>query len=314
MSCLSSIQAQFFASLFNGLAIGSIYALIALGLSMVYGILNLINFAHGEVFMVGSFAAYGILSALGVDASAGGASIAILGLALLGAAVASGLMAMALEIVAYRPLRRANAPRYASMISGMGASIVLQEGFALLLGRGNVPYPPALPLSTLITVGNGRLTNRMVLIFTATVVMMVILDWCVMRTRLGRGMRALAQDPRAAQLMGVNISAVVLGAFLVGGLCAGVGGFLYGLYFSKTSYILGFLPGLKGLTASILGGVGNLPGAVIGGLLLGLLENFGAACVPSQLKDVIGFGALLLLLIFRPQGLLGERLAARRSG
>jgi branched-chain amino acid transport system permease protein len=154
----------------------------------------------------------------------------------------------------------------------------------------------------------------MALIFAVTIVMMVILDWCVMRTRLGRGMRALAQDPRAAALMGVNISAVVLGTFLVGGLCAGVGGFLYGLYFSKTSYVLGFLPGLKGLTASILGGVGNLPGAVLGGLLLGLLENFGAACVPSQLKDVIAFGALLAVLVFRPQGILGERLATRRSG
>lgn len=312
MSCLTSLEAQFFSSLINGLAIGSIYALIALGLSMVYGILNLINFAHGEVFMVGSFAAMGILSAFGVDAATGSGGFIILALALVGAAAASGLGAMVLEVVAYRPLRRANAPRYASMISGMGASIVLQESFALLFGRGNIPFPPAMPLATLFTVGNGRFTNRMAVIFVVTIVMTIVLDWCVMRTRLGRGMRALAQDPRAAALMGVNISGVVLGTFLMGGLCAGVGGFLYGLYFSKTSYILGFLPGLKGLTASILGGVGNLPGAVVGGLLLGLLENFGAACVPSQLKDVIGFGALLVVLIFRPQGILGERLAARR--
>jgi branched-chain amino acid transport system permease protein len=312
MSCLTSLEAQFFSSLINGLAIGSIYALIALGLSMVYGILNLINFAHGEVFMVGSFAAMGILSAVGVDAASGSGGFIVLGLALAGAAAASGVGAMVLEVVAYRPLRRANAPRYASMISGMGASIVLQESFALLFGRGNIPFLPAMPLATLFTVGNGRFTNRMAVIFVVTIVMMIVLDWCVMRTRLGRGMRALAQDPRAAALMGVNISGVVLGTYLLGGLCAGVGGFLYGLYFSKTSYILGFLPGLKGLTASILGGVGNLPGAVVGGLLLGLLENFGAACVPSQLKDVIGFGALLVVLIFRPQGILGERLAARR--
>ena len=312
MSCLASLQAQFFSSLINGLAIGSIYALIALGLSMVYGILNLINFAHGEVFMVGSFAALGILTAIGVDSATGSGGIIVLSVALIGAAAASGAAAMVLEVVAYRPLRRAGAPRYASMISGMGASIVLQEVFALLFGRGNIPFPTILPLATLFTIGNGRVTNRMVLIFGVTILMMIVLDWCVMRTRLGRGMRALAQDPRAAALMGVNVSAVVLGTFLVGGLCAGVGGFLYGLYFSKTSYILGFLPGLKGLTASILGGVGNLPGAVVGGLLLGLLENFGAACMPSQLKDVIGFGALLIVLIFRPQGILGERLAARR--
>jgi branched-chain amino acid transport system permease protein len=312
MSCAASLHAEFFSSLIDGLAIGSIYALIALGLSMVYGILNLINFAHGEVFMVGSFAGLGILAAAGVDTSTGSAGVIILGVALLGAAAASGLAAMGLEVFAYRPLRRAGAPRYASMISGMGASILLQELFALLFGRGNIPFPTVMPLTTLFRVGNGRLTNRMVLIFAVTIVMMIVLDWCVMRTRLGRGMRALAQDPRAAALMGVNISAVVLGTFLVGGLCAGIGGFLYALYFSKTSYILGFLPGLKGLTASILGGVGNLPGAVLGGILLGLLENFGAACLPSQLKDVIGFGALLIVLIFRPQGILGERLAAPR--
>lgn len=312
MSCLESLQVQFFASLFNGLAIGSIYALIALGLSMVYGVLNLINFAHGEVFMAGAFAALGVLVAIGVSAAGGGPeAIGILLLAAVVAAGASGLVAMVLEVVAYRPLRKSGAPRHASMISGMGASIALQELFALAFGRGNVPFPRVLPIATLATVGTGRLTNRMALIFLATIVMMVVLDWFVMRTRMGRGMRALAQDPRAASLMGVNISGVVLATFLVGGLCAGVGGFLYGINFSKTSYILGFLPGLKGLTASILGGVGNLPGAVIGGLLLGLMENFGAACMPSQLKDVIGFGALLLVLIFRPQGILGERLSSR---
>jgi branched-chain amino acid transport system permease protein len=314
MSCLASLETQFFSSLFNGLAIGAIYALIALGLSMVYGILNLINFAHGEVFMVGSFAALGILTTLGVDASSGALIVVgVLALSAIAAVGVAGLAAMLLEIVAYRPLRRFGAPRHASMISGMGASIVLQEAFALMFGRGNIPFPPILPVATLVSIGNGRITNRMVLIFVATATMMVVLDWFVMRTRLGRGMRALAQEPRAASLMGVNISAVVLTTFLVGGLCAGLGGFLYGLYFSKTSYILGFMPGLKGLTASILGGVGNLPGAVLGGLLLGLMENFGAVCLPSQLKDVIGFGALLLVLIFRPRGILGERVSVRRS-
>jgi len=181
------------------------------------------------------------------------------------------------------------------------------------LARGNILFPPILPLLTLFVITGARITNRMALVFVATITMMIALDWCVMKTRLGRGMRALAQDPRAAQLVGVNISAVVLGTFLVGGLCAGVGGFLYGLYFSKTSYFLGFIPGLKGLTASILGGVGNLRGAVAGGLLLGIVENLGVICVPSQLKDVIGFGALLIVLIVRPQGLLGERLASSRA-
>jgi branched-chain amino acid transport system permease protein len=301
-------------SLFNGLAIGGIYALIALGLSMVYGILNLINFAHGEVFMVGSFAALGVINALGVSTGQGG--LVIVGgllLACFAAVAVSGVAAMLLEIVAYRPLRRSGAPRHASMISGMGASICLQELFGLLFGRGNIPFPEILPVVTLVRIGSARITNRMALIFSAVIGMMIVLDWFVMRTRLGRGMRALAQEPQAASLMGVNFSAVVLATFLVGGLCAGLGGFLYGLYFSKTSYILGFLPGLKGLTAAVVGGVGNLPGAVLGGLLLGLMENFGAICLPSQLKDVIGFVALLLVLVFRPKGILGERLSTRRA-
>jgi branched-chain amino acid transport system permease protein len=312
MSCFASIGQQFFAALFNGLAIGSIYALIALGLSMVYGILNLINFAHGEIFMVGAFAAFGVLTAAGVDANAGPVLITVVLVAAVCAAVAaSGGAAMVLEVLAYRPLRRFNAPRHATMISGMGCSIVLQEVFALIFGRANISYPTILPLQTLAVVGNGRITSRMALVMVSTAVMMLVLDWFVMRTKVGRGIRALAQDPIAASLMGVNISRAILITFLVGGMCAGLGGILYGIYFSKTSYLLGFMPGLKGLTAAILGGIGNLPGAVLGGLLLGLMENFGAVCLPAQLKDVVGFGALLLVLIFRPNGLLGERFARR---
>jgi branched-chain amino acid transport system permease protein len=313
MSCFESLQAQFFSSLFNGLAIGSIYALIALGLSMVYGVLNLINFAHGEIFMIGAFAALGAL--IGLGSGVGANELGVVGLLVLAGAAgvfASGAAAMALEIVAYRPLRRLGAPRHASMISGMGASIFLQELFALTFGRGNIPYPPLLPVKSLVAIGDGRITNRMAIVFVATLVVMFLLDYFVMRTRLGRGIRSLAQDPHAAALMGVNVSSVILVTFLVGGLCAGLGGFLYALYFTKASYILGFIPGLKGLTASILGGVGNLPGAVLGGLLLGLMENFGGACLPSQWKDVIGFGALLVVLVVRPQGILGERLSGAR--
>jgi branched-chain amino acid transport system permease protein len=313
MSCFDSLELQFFSSLFNGLAIGSIYALIALGLSMVYGILNLINFAHGEVFMVGSFAALGTLTSLGAGLMRGGIGlIAIVALAGLVAIAASGIAGMLLEVAAYRPLRRFGAPRHASMISGMGASIFLQELFALAFGRSNLPYPQVMPGKPFLILGDGRLTAKMVLIFAATLGMMLALDYFVVKTRFGRGMRALAQEPRAASLVGVNASSVILVTFLVGGLCAGLGGFLYGLYFSKANYLLGFLPGLKGLTASVLGGVGNLPGAVLGGLLLGLIENFGVVCMPSEYKDVIGFAALLLMLIFRPKGLLGERFSPAR--
>jgi branched-chain amino acid transport system permease protein len=313
MSCLASVQQQFLAALFNGLASGAIYALIALGLSMAYGILNLINFAHGEVFMVGAFAALGVFSALGVDLNAGPALVTLaLLLGAVAAMAASGAAAMLLEVVAYRPLRRFGAPRHATMISGMGCSIVLQEIFALAFGRANILYPRLLPVSTLFVVGSGRVTVKMALIAACTLAMMIVLDWFVSRTKSGRGIRALAQDPVAAQLMGVNISRAILITFLVGGMCAGLGGVLYGLYFSKTSYLLGFIPGLKGLTAAILGGIGNLPGAVLGGLLIGVMENVGVICLPAQLKDVVGFGPLLLARIFRPNGILGER-AARRA-
>ena len=313
MGCLADIQEQFFSALLNGLAIGSVYALIALGVGMVYGVLRLINFAHGEVFMVGTFGALGVLVAFA--GRAGGSSIqtiVVLVLAALGAMLASGVAAVLLEVVAYRPLRHFGAPRHASMISGMGASIVLQELFGLRFGRGMIPYPEILPQTTLVEIGHARLTNKMLLVFVATLVMLAVLEYFVSRTRLGRGMRALAEDPTGAALMGVNASRIITVTFLVGGLCAGLAGFLYSIYFTKTRYLIGFLPGLKGLTASILGGVGNFRGAVLGGFLLGLVESFGSVCLPSELRDVIAFGALILVLLFRPSGILGEVAPSRR--
>lgn len=312
MSCLNGLEAQFFSGLFNGLALGSIYALIALGYSMVYGVLGLINFAHSEVFMIGSFAALGTLVALGAHAHMDlAAMVLLLALAAVAGILASGVAAVVLELVAYRPLRMWGAPRHAAMISGMGASIFLQELFALKFGRNTFPFPEILPSVPLIQIGSGVLTNKMVLILVCTVAMLFALDYFVGHTRLGRGIRAVAQEPRAATLAGVDTSTVFLLTFLVGGLCAGLGGFLYGIYYTKTTYIVGFLPGIKALSAAILGGVGNMRGAMVGGLVLGLVENFGVVCIPSQLKDVIAFSLLILVLLFRPTGILGERLAKR---
>lgn len=314
MSCFAHLYNQFFSALLNGLAIGSVYALIALGLSMVYGVLGLINFAHGDVFTVGTFAAVGILLAFaGITGGSGVAVVAVLAFAALAAILASGMAAVVLELVAYRPLRHFGAPRHASMISGMGASILIEEILALWFGRGMIPYPDIYAQTVLLQVGDGRLTNKMVLIFASTLLMLAVLEYFVSGTRLGRGMRALAQDSAASAMMGVNASSIITITFLVGGLCAGLGGFLYGLYFDETSYLLGFLPGLKGMTASILGGIGNFRGAVVGGLVLGLVESFGTVCVPSQLRDVIAFSALVLVLLFRPRGILGEFIASHRS-
>jgi branched-chain amino acid transport system permease protein len=311
-SCLADFQSQWSTALFNGLTVGCIYALIALGYSMVYGLLDLINFAHGDIFMIGSFAGLAVLGVTRVGEAATGLPLVLL--LVLAAAVSmlvSGLAAIALEIVAYRPLRLRGAPRHAGMIAGMGASIVIEEGVALILGRNNLPYPAIMPTTSVLTVGFGTFTNRMLLIVVTTIVMLLVLDWFVQRSRLGRGMRAVSQEPRAAVLMGVNISKVILLTFLIGGLAAGLGGFMYGLYYGKANYFLGFVPGIKGLSAAVLGGVGNMRGAMVGGLVIGLVENFGVICIPTQLKDVIAFSVLVLVLLFRPRGLLGARLAAR---
>jgi branched-chain amino acid transport system permease protein len=311
-SCLADFQSQWSTALFNGLTVGCIYALIALGYSMVYGLLDLINFAHGDIFMIGSFAGLAVLGVTRVGEAATGLPLVLL--LVLAAAVSmlvSGLAAIALEIVAYRPLRLRGAPRHAGMIAGMGASIVIEESVALILGRNNLPYPAIMPTTSVLTVGFGTFTNRMLLIVVTTIVMLLVLDWFVQRSRLGRGMRAVSQEPRAAVLMGVNISKVILLTFLIGGLAAGLGGFMYGLYYGKANYFLGFVPGIKGLSAAVLGGVGNMRGAMVGGLVIGLVENFGVICIPTQLKDVIAFSVLVLVLLFRPRGLLGARLAAR---
>ena len=310
MECVSSLNAQFFLALFYGLTLGSIYALFALGYSMVYGVLGLINFAHSEVFMIGTFAALGV-TVLGAHMSAAMTGLVLI-VAALAAILASGATASSLELAAYRPLRLRAAPRHAAMISGLGASIFLQEVFALKFGRNILAYPDIWAATPWVTVGAALLTNKMVMIFLATLIMLGGVDYFVSRTRLGRGIRAVAQEPKAATLMGVDTTAVILVTFLIGGLCAGLGGFLYGMYYSQTVYYVGFVPGIKAFAAAVLGGIGNMRGAVLGGVLLGLIENFGVVCMPSQFKDVIAFSILVLVLLFRPSGILGERAAAAK--
>lgn len=309
MECLSNLHAQFFLSLIYGLTLGSIYALFALGYSMVYGVLGLINFAHSEVFMIGTFTALGVSMA---GAHVSGSMVGpLLAAAALAAIAASGATAGVLELFAYRPLRIRAAPRHAAMISGLGASIFLQEVFALKFGRNILALPEIWPATPLASVGAALLTNKMLLIFVATVIMLGGVDYFVGRTRFGRGIRAVAQEPRAAILMGVDTTTVILVTFVVGGLCAGLGGFLYDMYYSQTVYYVGFVPGIKAFAAAVLGGIGNMRGAALGGVLLGLIENFGVVCIPSQFKDVIAFGILVFVLLFRPSGILGERLPGK---
>ena len=305
---------QFWPSTVDGLTIGSIYALIALGYTLVYGVLRLINFAHSEIFMIGTFGSLFMLHALDVKGPQTGFTlIGVLVLCALAAMAASGFSAVALERIAYRPLRRRGAGRLAALISAIGASFFLQEVFGLRYGRDLIAFPRVMKKQTLFKIGAGDVRNDKLLVFVAAIVVMILLDRFVNGTRLGRGIRATAQDPETAVLMGVNIDRVVVATFFLGGLMAGVAATLYGLRFENTQYIAGFLPGIKAFTAAVLGGIGNLRGALIGGLVLGLVETYGGSIFGSQWVDVVAFSVLVVVLMFRPTGILGESLSRARA-
>jgi branched-chain amino acid transport system permease protein len=218
-----------------------------------------------------------------------------------------------LERVAYRPLRKRGAGRLAALISAIGASFFLQEVFGLRYGRDPVAFPRVMAKKELFRIGSGVVRNDKLLVFVAAIVMMILLDLLVARTRLGRGIRAVAQDAETAVLMGVNIDRVVMTTFLLGGAMAGVAAMLFGVRFETTKFDIGFVLGIKAFTAAVLGGIGNLRGALLGGLALGLIENYGASVWGSQWKDVISFAVLVVVLLFRPSGLLGEALSRSRA-
>jgi branched-chain amino acid transport system permease protein len=319
---LNDFIQQFGPSTLGGLVVGSIYALVALGYTMVYGVLRLINFAHSEIFMIGTFATLFVLTAVGLSGPLTG--VALIGMILVlfvVAMMASGGAAMLLEVLAYRPLRKRNAPRLAALISAIGASLFLQELFALVIipkvfhlpGRIDAAVPRLVDRDTVFTVFGVEVKTDQVVIFVAAVIMMVALDQLVARTRIGRGIRATAQDPEAAVLMGVNINTVVRLTFLLGGAMAGVAGVLYAMEFENVRYNIGFVLGIKAFTAAVLGGIGNIRGALVGGVLLGLVENWGAIFFGSQWKDVIAFIILVVVLLFRPTGILGESLQQARA-
>jgi len=307
---------QFWSLTFDGMNIGAIYALIALGYTLVYGVLRLINFAHSEMFMIGTFAALFATRWMGIPANAtphhGIAIVFILVGAGLVAMAASGTAAVLLERIAYRPLRRRGSSRLAALISAIGASLFLQELFANWQGRNPEPFPRIMAKEHLASVLKADIRSDKVIIIVTAVVMMVVLDRFVNMTRLGRGIRAVAQDPETAALMGVDIDRVITTTFLIGGLMAGGAGLLYMVYYENTVYNIGFIPGIKAFTAAVLGGIGNLRGALLGGLLLGVIENYGGALFGAQWKDVTAFVVLVVVLMFRPNGLLGESLGRAR--
>jgi branched-chain amino acid transport system permease protein len=301
----------------TGLAQGAIYALFALGYTLVYGVLRLINFAHSEVFMVGTFAALITWGIFGLDQnSRTPAALAVIGLLLLGLVVAivvSGGTAVILELVAYRPLRSRNAPPLAFLITAIGASLTISEAVGVFTKRNPRGVPPLIRPATLVHIGNTLITNLQLLIIVLALVMMFVLDRFIGRTRLGRGIRAVAQNPDSAALMGVNKNRVISLVFLLGGLMAGIAAVMYVLKIGDTRYDAGFNLGISAFTAAVLGGIGNLRGALLGGLVLGVAENYGAGLFGTQWLHVVSFVLLIVILLFRPTGLLGESLGRARA-
>lgn len=310
--------AEFWADQFvTGLTTGSIYALIALGYTMVYGVLQLINFAHGEVFMIGAFAGYGVLLAFGGDDISGIMIAVAIVVALVAAGAASATTAAAIERVAYRPLR--NAPRLAPLISAIGMSIFLSHLVDDGILKGKSRYYPQIFWRGDISLGPVDITYLQIFLIVSSLALMGLLYWFIQRTRLGRAIRAVAESRDNAALMGIDINRAILATFILGAIMAGFAGVLYGLFLSSIRGSMGFLPGIKAFTAAVLGGIGSIPGAVVGGFVLGLAETVGRELLneipgvdlPNQWKDVVAFALLVLILIFRPTGIFRERAAKR---
>lgn len=299
----------FLQQVINGLVQGSIYALVALGYTMVYGIIELVNFAHGEVVMVGALVSLTVVERSAARGYSGWTLIAISVLVAVPACIALGL---GIERVAYRPLRKA--PRLAPLISAIGVSIGLQQVAALIWGRNYLHYPDILPKAD-FHLGGAVISEVQIVILVSAGLLMGALWLLVQRTALGRAMRASAQNPQVAGLMGVDVNRIIATTFAIGSALAAVAGTLVGAYYNVGNHTMGFLLGLKAFTAAVLGGIGNIAGAMLGGLLLGVIENLGAGymgkltdgAIGSNYSDVLAFLTLVLVLILRPSGLLGER-------
>ena len=311
---------HWFDFLVFGVAQGSVYALIALGYTLVYGILRMINFAHSEVFMSGAYIGFFVANALNRSGFLDRNPLLALIVVLAAAILTSVTVAVLLERIAYRPLRRA--PRLVPLITAIGASFFLQETFRTMFGSQSKAYPDVDILKGTISLGGNFVIQKIqVLVIIAAGLLMLALYYYVMRTRTGRAMRAVSEDKDTAALMGIDVDAIIVRTFILGAAAAGAGGVLYCLMFRQVNAYMGFVPGIKAFTAAVLGGIGNVPGAMLGSLFLGIVESVGpilfldglGVAAPYQLKDVIAFTMLVLVLIFRPSGILGERLATTKA-
>jgi branched-chain amino acid transport system permease protein len=305
----------FLQQILNGLVLGSIYALIALGYTMVYGIMGLINFAHGEVVMFGAMVTITVISTLtGAGVSLPGPVLVLIGL--LVAIPACMLLGFVIERVAYRPLR--GAPRLAPLITAIGLSIVLQQTAILIWGRNYIPFPPILN-HDVINIFGASITKLQIVIIVLCLAIMAGLLLMVEKTKLGRAMRATSQNPAVASLMGVNVNSIISATFVLGSGLGAIAGVMVATNYDQAHYYMGYMIGMKAFTAAVLGGIGNLGGAVAGGILLGIIESLGAGYIGdltggflgSNYQDIFAFIVLIMVLIFRPSGLLGEKAADR---
>ena len=305
----------FLQQIINGLVLGSMYALIALGYTMVYGIINLINFAHGEVLMVGALTSWSLIGIM-TEGMPGTPGWVMLLLATLVACFVASVLNFTIEKLAYRPLR--NSPKLAPLITAIGMSILLQT-LAMIIWKPNYkPYPTLLP-NTPINLGGAVISPTQIMILVVTAVPLAVLMWIVNSTRLGRAMRATAENPRVAGLMGVKPDVVISATFIIGAILAAIAGVMYASNYGTVHHSMGFLPGLKAFTAAVFGGIGNLSGAVVGGVLLGLIESISSGYIGqltggvlgSHYSDIFAFVVLIIVLTLRPSGLLGERVADR---
>jgi branched-chain amino acid transport system permease protein len=288
--------------LVNGLTLGSVYALIALGYTMVYGIIELINFAHGEIYMLGAYMGiitFGVLTTLHLTSADSGVTLLCM---MIVAVLFCGAYGVTIERLAYRPLR--TAPRLSPLISALGISIFLQNFVMLAQGPRDKGFPELFIQGGLDMPG-GRISAIQIFIISTSVLIMIALHLLVRRTKIGKAMRATAQDKQMAELVGINVNQVISITFLIGSALAAVAGVMVGMYYGLINFSIGYMAGIKAFSAAVLGGIGSIPGAMLGGILLGLIESLGAGYISSEYKDVFSFAILVLVLIFRPTGLLG---------
>jgi branched-chain amino acid transport system permease protein len=298
-------MAQFVQLVVNGLTLGSLYALIALGYSLVYGVLKLLNFAHGEVYMIGSFIGYGVLQVLGGSANPSVPVGILLPLLMLVAALGAGLVGVAIERFAYRPLRQS--PRIAPLVSALGTSFFLQATMLLVVGARIVRYESEklIDVSSGVHAGVLNISVMRMLVIGVSAVVMIGLNIFMKRSKLGKAMRATSYDPEAAQMMGMDVNRVVMVTFFIGSALAGVAGVMSGLVYNRVFHTMGFVAGLKGFTASVVGGIGSIQGAMAGGLIIGFAESFAQGYVSTTFYDVVVFVVLIGFLLTRPRGLFG---------